>query len=80
MSGRVCCAYSSGAKELQAPLYINKRKEVCKMQANYQVMGDLMVYRMPRDVDHHCAGKISGEMDHDRASWNKEINFGFLRY
>lgn len=33
------------------------------MQTNYRVMGDLMVYRMPRDVDHHCAGKISGEMD-----------------
>lgn len=33
------------------------------MKTNYQVDGDLMLYRMPKEVDHHCAGKISGEMD-----------------
>lgn len=33
------------------------------METKYQVTGDLMVYQMPREVDHHCAGTISAEMD-----------------
>lgn len=33
------------------------------MKTNYEIEGEQMVYRMPRDVDHHCAGEISKEMD-----------------
>lgn len=33
------------------------------MERNYLITGEKMIYMMPRDVDHHCAGMISKEMD-----------------
>lgn len=33
------------------------------MEMNYEIEGEQMIYRMPKDVDHHCAGVIGKEMD-----------------
>lgn len=33
------------------------------MEKNYKVVDERMIYRMPKEVDHHSAGQISGEID-----------------
>lgn len=34
------------------------------METKYRITGDKMIYKMPQDVDHHCAGIISSEIDY----------------
>lgn len=33
------------------------------MEQNYRITGEELLYQMPKEVDHHCAKRISREMD-----------------